>query len=117
MSVRKNEKLTQMKSFEESNKSKKTVESMIVTSAAQGKTSNNNNVAAKKKTGKNQGSVTFSSNVSEPISTKENGSSSNEGSDKNDQLDEEQRIANIARLQCSSLLCNTFLIFWDQNLT
>ena len=96
MSVKKNENAKTMKSFGESDKSKKTVESMIITPGTQGKNPNNNNVATKKKSAKAQGSVTFSPKLRETIDLKENNGNSNESTDNNDELDIETRLANLA---------------------
>ena len=85
-----------MKTFGESDKSQKTLESMIVKPETAGKTSNNNNVS-KKKSGKPTGSVTFSPKVRESIPLNDNGRGSDENSD-NAELNEETRLANLAKL-------------------
>lgn len=95
MSVRKSGNTSNMKSFEESEKSKKTLESMIVKPNAQTTSSDNNNVAGKKKASKPPASVTFSPKVGEP-NVREVGNS-NENKE-NVALDEETRMANMARL-------------------
>ena len=70
---------------------------MIVNPGTQGKNSNNNNVALKKKSAKNQGSVSFSPKIRETITVNEN-DIINENTDKNDELNEETRLANLAKM-------------------
>ena len=95
MSVRKSGNTSNMKSFEESEKSKKTLESMIVKPNAQTTSSDNNNVAGKKKASKPSASVTFSPKVGEPSVSEVGNSNENK---ENVDLDEETRMANMARL-------------------
>jgi len=95
MSVRKSGNTSNMKSFEESEKSKKTLESMIVKPNAQTTSSDNNNVAGKKKASKPPASVTFSPKVGEPNVSEVGNSNENK---ENVDLDEETRMANMARL-------------------
>ena len=82
-----------MKSFDESEKSKKTLESMIVKSDTSG--TNNNTVQSKKKS-KTATSVTFSPKVRETVLI-ENGNNTNE-SDDNGELDEKTIQANLAKM-------------------
>jgi len=95
MSVRKSGNTSNMKSFEESEKSKKTLESMIVKPNAQTTSSDNNNVAGKKKASKAPASVTFSPKVGERNVSEVGNSNENK---ENVDLDEETRMANMARL-------------------
>ena len=96
MSVRKSGNTSNMKSFEESEKSKKTLESMIVKPNAQTTSSDNNNVAGgKKKASKPPASVTFSPKVGERNVSEVGNSNENK---ENVDLDEETRMANMARL-------------------
>jgi len=96
MSVRKSGNTSNMKSFEESEKSKKTLESMIVKPNAQTTSSDNNNVAGgKKKASKPPVSVTFSPKVGEPNVSEVGNLNENK---ENVDLDEETRMANMARL-------------------
>ena len=96
MSAKKSGNTNNMKTFGESEKSRKTLESMIVKPDAPGKNSNNNNVT-KKKGGKVAASVTFSPKVRETIPLNENGSISDENSE-NGVIDEDTRLANLAKL-------------------
>ena len=84
-----------MKSFDMSEKSKKTLESMIVKADNAG--TNNNTVSSKKKAAKNSASVTFSPKVRETVIANENGNSTNE-SDDSGELDEKTIQANLAKL-------------------
>jgi len=84
-----------MKSFDMSEKSKKTLESMIVKADNAG--TNNNTVSTKKKAAKNSASVTFSPKVRETVIANENGNSTNE-SDDSGELDEKTIQANLAKL-------------------
>jgi len=82
-----------MKSFDESEKSKKTLESMIVKSDTSG--TNNNTLQSKRKS-KTATSVTFSPKVRETVLI-ENGNNTNE-SDDSGELDEKTIQANLARM-------------------
>ena len=96
MSAKKSGNANNMKTFRDSEKSRKTLESMIVKPETQGTNSNNNNVTKKKGT-KAAASVTFSPKVGEAINLNENGSNSDENSE-NGVLDEDTRLANLAKL-------------------
>jgi len=96
MNAKKSGNANNMKSFGESDKSKKTLESMIVKPETQGTNSNNNNLA-KKKTSKPSASVTFSPKLRETLPSNENGSHSN-GTTEVHTLDEETRLANLVKL-------------------
>lgn len=96
MSAKKSGNANNMKTFGESEKSRKTLESMTIKPDTPSTTSNNNNVA-KKKGSKAAASVTFSPKVRETIPLNENGSISDEGSE-NGVLNEDTRLANLAKL-------------------
>jgi len=96
MNAKKSGNANNMKSFGESDKSKKTLESMIVKPETQGTNSNNNNLA-KKKTSKPTASVTFSPKLRETLPSNENGSHLN-GTTEVHTLDEETRLANLVKL-------------------
>jgi len=82
-----------MKSFDESDKSKKTLASMIEKPDATG--TNNNLVPSKKKGQKS--SVSFSPKIRETVAVNENGNITNE-SDDSRELDEASRQANLAKM-------------------
>jgi hypothetical protein len=96
MSAKKSGNANNMKTFGESEKSRKTLESMTIKPDTPSTNSNNNNVA-KKKGSKAAASVTFSPKVRETIPLNENGSISDEGSE-NGVLNEDTRLANLAKL-------------------
>ena len=82
-----------MKSFDESDKSKKTLASMIEKPDATG---TNNNLAPSKKKGQ-KSSVSFSPKIRETVAVNENGNITNE-SDDSRELDEASRQANLAKM-------------------
>merc|ERR1712179_262894 len=86
-----------MKPFEQSTKSQKTLGSMIMKPETQ-KTNGNNNNVSKKKLSKPAVSVTFSPKLRETLPMNENDKYSNETTGV-DQLDEETRLANLAKLK------------------
>ena len=83
-----------MKSFDESEKSKKTLESMIVKTDT---SSTNNNTVQTKKKSKATPSVTFSPKVRETIAMNDSGNNTNE-SDDSGELDEKTIQANLAKM-------------------
>merc|ERR1719322_2061072 len=83
-----------MKSFDESEKSKKTLESMIVKTDT---SSTNNNTLQTKKKSKATPSVTFSPKVRETIAMNDSGNNTNE-SDDSGELDKKTIQANLAKM-------------------
>jgi len=92
--TKKSSNAVNMKSFDESEKSKKTLESMIVKTDT---SSTNNNTVQTKKKSKATPSVTFSPKVRETIAMNDSGNNTNE-SDDSGELDEKTIQANLAKM-------------------